>query len=119
VVSKNGVRIALSSVPMMASKWTELADVEKDAEYFMSQGDFAVLLIIGIIIDKETVTRDLVLAGDEASDSYKKIQTALENHTDPSLGLELEKSGKNFVRYRQQNHAASRKQILPIVKQAL
>ena len=28
VVSKNGVRIALSSVPMLASKWTVLANVE-------------------------------------------------------------------------------------------
>ena len=119
VVSKNGVRIALSSVPMLASKWAELADVEKEAEHFMSQGRFAVLLIIGIHIDKETVTRDLLLAGDEASDSYKKVQTALRNHADPSLGLELDKSVQSFVRFSQQNHAASRKQIMPIVKQAL
>ena len=74
VVSKNGVRIDLSSVPLLASKWSELADVEKEVEHFMSQGNFAVLLVIGIHIDKETVTRDLMLAGDEASNSYKKVQ---------------------------------------------
>ena len=85
----------------------------------MSQGNFTILLIIGIHIDNETVTRDLVLAGDEASDSYKKVKTALENHNDPRLGLELDKSVQSFMRYSQQNHAASRKQILPIVKQAL
>jgi len=119
VVSKDGVRIALSSVPMLAIKWTQLADVEKEAELFMSQGDFEVLLIIGINIEKETVTRDLVLVGDETLESYKKVQTALENHTSPCLGLEVDKSVQNFVRYSQQNHAASRKQILPIVKQAL
>jgi len=119
VVSKDGVRIALSSVPMLARQWTELAGVEKEVEQFLSAGEFTVLLVIGINIDKDNVTRDIVLAGDEASDSYKTVKAALENNSEPCLGLEHDETVKNFMRYSQQNHAASRKQILPIVKQAL
>lgn len=119
VVSKGGVRIALSSMPMLAKQWTELNEVKKEVEQFMSSGDFTVLLVIGISINNDIVTRDIVLVDVTASASYKKIKTALEDSTDPVLGLELDKTVHNFVRYNQQNHAASRKQILPIVKKAL
>jgi len=119
VVKKEEVKIALSSVPMLAKDWTELADVEKEANQFMSDGGFTLLLVLGINISEDVVTRDLVIVGDETSDTYKIVKSALENHEDPSLGLEVDNSVKYFTRFRQQNSASSRKQILPIVKKAL
>ena len=118
VVKKKEVKIALSSVPMLAKDWTDLANVEKEASQFMSDGGFTLLLVLGINIAEELVTRDLVIIGDKTSDTYKIMEEALKNHAEPNLGLEIDKSVRYFTRYGQKNNAASRKQILPIVKNA-
>jgi len=118
VVSKDTDRVALCSLPMLAKRWTELSQVEKEVEQFLIDGNFAVALVIGINIDNDNVTRDLVIVGNDTSATYNKIKSALENSDDPNLGLEHDKTIENFLGYSQKNHAASRKQILPIVKQA-
>jgi len=120
VVTKDTVRIALSSVPMLAKDWTELAGVEEEAARFMADGGYVILIVLGINIAEDTVTRDLVMIGDETSDIFKTVQTGLETGSDPSLGLETRPSSvQHSVSYSQHNHAASRKQILPLVKTSL
>lgn len=119
IIRKEDMIVALSSVPMLASSWINLANVEDEVKQFMSSGDYAVVLILGISIDDDTVTRDLLIVGDKMSSGFQKINSALVESTNPNLDLEVSTSANGFLLYKQHNHSASRKQILPLVKQSL
>jgi len=119
IVSKDGVRIALSSVPMLSVSWSRLDNAVEESSQFMNDNNFSVLLVIGILIDNDVVQRDLIVVGDIKSNEFKKIVRALVENKDPDLSLEKDDCVENFLRYNQGNSAASRKQILPIVQMAL
>ena len=124
-ISKKYGTICVCSVPMRAKDWVEEAGVERHVKSF--QKDLGIcrgVLVLGSSFHGSTPERDMILANVMLdSDFYHDISHALETSTDPPLQLEkmfLCCHGlDNFAGYNQGNIAASRKQILPILKNAL
>ena len=121
--SKRHGTICVCSVPMLAKHWVEEAGVERHVKSFQEDGGFfRGVLVLGSSFQGGTPERDMVLANIKLnSDFYQEITDALENSSDPPLQLEkmFLQGLDNFTGYNQGNIAASRKQILPILKNAL
>ena len=115
--------ICVCSVPMLAKYWVELISVEKHVISFQKEGGFSRgVLVLGSSFRGGIPERDMVLANIKwNSDIFPEITYALENSRDPPLQLErMQLEGlDNFIGYNQGNTGASRKQILPILKNAL
>ena len=104
---------------MLAKSWSDLPDLEKHLGTFLAQGDFAVLLVLGSSIKDDQITKDLIVTGDDQYPVFRAIVKALQSNSTPNLELERDRSVTEMLRFTQGNTAASRKQILPIVKSAL
>ena len=104
---------------MLAKSWAKLSNVRDHVENFIKEGNFSLLLVLGFSFEEDKKERDLIIIGEENSPLYKSISGALEKNTDPSLELQKEELENYFLCYNQLNIAASRKQIMPIVKNAL
>ena len=135
VTTSSESRIALSSVPLPCSSFLHLPDWPDHVEDFMAKGDFSCLIVLGLVLANQTVTRDLLVGG-KADSIVEAVRDALEQSADPVLNLQVEElfqfclknasSQKvsssspagilGFRHYTQENSAASRKQIMPIVK---
>ena len=114
-------KICLSSVPMLAKDWAALPDVLEHVSNFSSDGNFSFVLVLGSFFKDDKPIRDLILIGDHSSPLLQRVAGALENTTEPCLQLKEMSpfEQKTFRGYNQGNAAASRKQIMPIVKSAL
>ena len=121
--SKKFGTICVCSVPMLAKDWVELPGVERHVKSFQEdEGFFRGVLVLGSSFQGSVPQRDMILANFKwNSDIYPVITYALENSSDPPLQLEkMYLQGlDNFTGYNQGNIGASRKQILPILKNAL
>ena len=122
-ISKKHGTICVCSVPMLAKHWVEEPGVERHVKSFQEDlGIFRGVLVLGSSFHGSTPERDMILANMKlSSDFYQEISNALETSTDPPLQLErmFLQGLDNFTGYNQGNIAASRKQILPILKNAL
>ena len=121
--SKKFGTICVCSVPMLAKYWVEEPGVERHVKSFQEEGGFfRGVLVLGSSFRGGIPERDMVLANIKwNSDIFLEITHALEQSTDPPLQLErMHLEGlDNFIGYNQGNTGASRKQILPILKNAL
>jgi len=119
VVASSGSRIALSSVPLLCSSFLHLSNWPDHVEAFMTNGDFDCLIVLGLVLGDKAVTRDLLVGGKGGS-TTEAVRNALEKSSEPSLQLQVSASSPagilGFRHYTQGNSAASRKQIMPIVK---
>merc|ERR1712130_619441 len=121
VVTSSGTRIALSSVPLLCSAFLHLPNWPDHVEAFMASGEFKCLVVLGSALGDKAVTRDLLVGGRGPGDSIiDEVRNALEQSSEPSLQLQVSTSSPaeilGFRHYTQGNSAASRKQIMPIVK---
>jgi len=119
VTTSSESRIALSSVPLPCSSFLHLPDWPDHVEDFMTKGEFSCLIVLGLVLADQTVTRDLLVGG-KADSIVEAVRDALEQSADPALNLQVSSSSPagilGFRHYTQGNSAASRKQIMPIVK---
>jgi len=113
------LQVAISSVPMMAKEFIKLPGFGQDLDKF-SNREF-ICIIMGISIIDGTVTRDVFISS--GVEGWENIAKDLMEATEPHLELrrediegEVEKHGSLLS---QGNSAASRKQILPLVKKSI
>jgi len=121
VTGKNdNVTVAMSSVPMLVQNFLKLENVEQDLKKF-AKSKF-ICIIMGIQIEDGLVKRDLFVYNsfekDDTKDMLKKVVNDLTEAKTPNLLLVKENHsfGELFV---QENSAASRKQVLPLVKKTV
>jgi len=85
----------------------------------MTSGEFDCLVVLGSALGDKAVTRDLLVGG-KGDSTTEAVRNALEKSSEPSLQLQVSASSPagilGFRHYGQGNSAASRKQIMPIVK---
>jgi len=119
VVTSSGSRIALSSVPLLCSAFLHLSNWPDHVEAFMTSGEFDCLIVLGLVLGDKAVTRDMLVGGKRDS-IVEAIRNALEKSNEPCLQLQISTNSPagilGFRHYTQGNSAASRKQIMPIVK---
>lgn len=113
------LQVAISSVPMMAKDFIKLPGFQQDLDKF-SNGKF-ICIIMGISIVDGIVSRDLFISSGVVG--WESIGKDLMEATEPNLDLrkegveeEIEKLG---ILFSQANSAASRKQVLPLVKKSI
>ena len=102
---------------MLVEKYIALPNVEEDLKKFADNKH--IIIIMGISVDECGVTRDLFIADDDNQiEVIQRISNFLEESQQPNLGLTKKRHllGQYFG---QENSAASRKQILPLVKQTI
>ena len=84
-------RIALSSVPLPCSSFLHLRDWADHVEDFMTKGEFSCLIVLGLVLADQTVTRD-ILVGGKADSIVEAVRDALEQSADPALNLQVRES---------------------------
>ena len=111
---------------MLAKEWMAWdANVVRNVKSFSKEEGFSAVLVLGSLFKEGyKPERDIILANIQPRpDLYQDLTCALESSRDPPLQLEriseMEKNPDNFIWYKQGNIGASRKQIMPIVKNAL
>jgi len=119
IVSRECVRVALCSVPVLCKDFIHKQGWAQQVEDFMLKDNYCAVVILGFHLDDTGVTRDLLVGGTR-TEVVDVIRNKLENNKDPCLELHVVTNGPEelhgFRLYRQANQAASRKQILPLVK---
>jgi len=118
-IEKNGNKICLSSVPMLARNWSKLANLDSHIKLFCTEEDFKVVVVLGSSFSSTKKERDIILIGDKECKFYQTVKTALESTSEPCLELTPNTELSNLTGYFQGNVGASRKQILPIIKKAV
>ena len=88
VTTSSDSRIALSSVPLPCSSFLHLRDWPDHVEDFMTKGEFSCLIVLGLVLADQTVTRDLLVGG-KAGSIVEAVKDALEQSTDPVLKLQV------------------------------
>ena len=91
VTTSSESRIALSSVPLPCSSFLHLPDWPDHVEDFMTKGEFSCLIVLGLVLADQTVTRDLLVGG-KADSIVEAVRDALEQSADPALNLQVEES---------------------------
>ena len=118
-MTSSGSRIALSSVPLPCSSFLHLSNWPDHVEAFMTSGKFDCLIVLGTAWGQGGVTRDLLVGG-KGEAIVEAVRNALEKSSEPCLQLQVFSSSPagilGYRHYTQGNSAASRKQIMPIVK---
>ena len=57
----------------------------------MTKGEFSCLIVLGLVLGDQTVTRDLLVGG-KADSIVEAVRDALEQSADPVLNLQVEES---------------------------
>ena len=57
----------------------------------MTKGEFSCLIVLGLVLADQTVTRDLLVGG-KADSIVEAVRDALEQSADPALNLQVEES---------------------------
>jgi len=119
VVVRDSVRVALCSVPVLCCEFIKLKDWADHADTFMQRGSYTAVVFLGFHLADTGVCRDLMVGGRDTQ-LVDKIKEAVETCSEPCLDVEIITDSPDgvsgFRQYKQGNQAASRKQILPIVK---
>jgi len=117
-VTSNKTRVGLSSVPLLVENFVKMEGVRDAVLEFGRDEALDVVLVLGYSINQDEVTRDLLISDIKNPELHDEISKTLEE--DDLLQLTLVPlAAENGNYYRQANVAASRKQILPIVKKVV
>lgn len=93
--------------------------VEENLKKFSEAAGSQVILLMGMIVNGADVQRDLALVNGGDTALFSKILEGLNNSAEYLQLHELDVKFDWTKVYRQNNIKASRKQVLPIVKQAV
>jgi len=120
VIHSDSIVVAVSAVPLLGCTFLEkYADISKKVHNFCVTNNYHALVLTGIHIDgqTDTVKRDILVFS--ANTPLKnKICRGLEDG-EPSLKLTLSERQCELVYYHQANVTATRKVILPMLKDIL
>jgi len=117
-VTSNKTRVGLSSVPLLVENFVKMEGVRDAVLEFGRDEALDVVLVLGYSVNQDEVTRDLLISDIKNPELHDEISKTLEE--DDLLQLTLVPlAAENGNYYHQANVAASRKQILPIVKKVV
>lgn len=112
--------LPLPGLPMLVKDFLKREDCMSAISTFCKKNKTTTILIIGLIVVDNVVTRDLAVCSVQDCQLHKKIIDALLETKEPSLQLEKSEETLSFCdHFTQHNTKASRKQIVPIVKKLL
>ncbi|XP_022090779.1 protein prune homolog 2-like isoform X3 [Acanthaster planci] len=121
-VSGSSMSIGMSSILMHLTEFVDKPDIETGFQDFCSLKNLRLLVLMALTVsDDGKAHRQICVYSPNSSDSMKDelIQT-LEESTSPELSLsELATNASGLVVYNQANVKASRKRVLPLVKDFL
>ncbi|XP_038058184.1 protein prune homolog 2-like isoform X2 [Patiria miniata] len=121
-VSGASMNIGMSSIPIRLTEFVEKPDFEIGLQDFCTLKDLRLLVLMALTVAEDAKAhRQICVYSSNSSDSMKDelIQT-LEESASPELVLsELYTNSSGLIVYYQGNVKASRKQVLPLVKNFL
>ncbi|XP_047104295.1 exopolyphosphatase PRUNE1-like isoform X1 [Schistocerca piceifrons] len=113
--------IPVSSLPLLVQDFLSMSDAEEEVERFAESHQYKAVVILGVSKLGNELKREIAIFSQERS-LLKVLTDSLTKSKTPNLQLQPIKnfsdSGK-VVLFRQLNKDASRKQIVPLVKQAV
>ncbi|XP_037936168.1 exopolyphosphatase PRUNE1 [Teleopsis dalmanni] len=121
--SNESLKIAMPGFPLQVQDFILKPQAAESLREFAMENNCAIVLLIGMFVreDDGTVKRDIGIININSPKLCAKIENELLNSKDPSLDLQHVNSccflGGQF--YLQNNIKATRKHIIPIVKNAL
>lgn len=119
IAENNGVRVAVASVPMLVKAYLERPDISSAVAHHSEKENYNILVIMGIVISGDNVCRDIAIFSNNA-DLKMKMEHHLCNAGEGILQLvPLPTQVEGCVAYEQENHAASRKVVLPFIREWL
>lgn len=112
--------LPLPGLPMLAKDFLKRDDCALAISKFCEKNKTTTILIIGLIVVDNAVTRDLAVCSIEECQLHKKVIDALLEANEPSFELEKSEEALSFCdHFEQHNIKVSRKQIVPIIKKML
>ncbi|XP_071787927.1 uncharacterized protein [Asterias amurensis] len=121
-VTGASMNIGMSSIPMNLNDFVEKPSVERDLHDFCSSKNLRLLVLMSLTLNQDDEAhRQISVYSSNTSDSMKdELLQTLDESSSPELILsELETDSPGVVVYSQGNVKASRKQVLPLVKDFL
>jgi len=121
--SKSLERICVSGMPFSARQFIERSDSMTALTYKMKEGDFKVIIVMGVLVVDNSVHRDMALYcpdGELRQRLSKWLSSANNEQLQLEDNTESLQSNCEFISYFVQNNVkASRKQVMPILKSFL
>ncbi|XP_033625283.1 protein prune homolog 2-like isoform X3 [Asterias rubens] len=121
-VTGASMNIGMSSIPMNLNDFVEKPSVERDLHDFCSSKNLRLLVLMSLTLNQDDEAhRQISVYSSNTSDSMKdELLQTLDESSSPELILsELETDSPGVVVFSQGNVKASRKQVLPLVKDFL
>ncbi|KAK7072300.1 hypothetical protein SK128_024660 [Halocaridina rubra] len=115
-IAENKIRVGVASIPMLAKEFLERPDVLEDMQQHSEKQHYDVLVIMGITLVGDNVRRDIAICSKDFELSMKMSQH-LSSAGGGTLQLDAGTSQvEGCLAFKQGNHAASRKVVLPFVR---
>ncbi|XP_055338815.1 uncharacterized protein LOC129588557 isoform X2 [Paramacrobiotus metropolitanus] len=115
------IKIAVSSIPKLVRHCLKADDAQAEIETFCRKYDYTGLIVLGVSIKDTSVQRDMLCFAPDMSyvdlllDDLNNAEVKLGLERDPTFGI----PDGRYQYFKQGNVKASRKQILPVVKQII
>lgn len=113
------VNIAIPGFPMLVQQFIQKPDAEKAVKAFAEETNSVIVMLIGMLVEKGSVQRDIGLIDFKSNGLCQTIRDKLLANTEPELCLQHYENC-NFLNgsfYKMSNIKATRKHVLPLVKQ--
>ncbi|KAB7494807.1 Protein prune-like protein [Armadillidium nasatum] len=115
VVEANNICVAVSSVPQLVKKYLQREDIDVDLQNISESYNYDIIVLMGIDVSGE-VERDLAVVSRRKT-LREELSVYLLEGKDGHLELEVvEIQFKNINLFNQKNRTASRKIVLPLIK---
>uniref|UniRef100_A0A1B6KJ61 DHHA2 domain-containing protein n=1 Tax=Graphocephala atropunctata TaxID=36148 RepID=A0A1B6KJ61_9HEMI len=111
-------RIPVAGLPIKVQEFLKREDAKRAVQDFCEAYKTKVCVVYGSEFAQGTVTRDLAVYNHADKNAALEIVAALKSNKDPSLDLQPQPcSVEGFMLFEQFNIKATRKQVLPIIRQ--
>ncbi|XP_050330427.1 exopolyphosphatase PRUNE1 [Bactrocera neohumeralis] len=117
----DSVNIAIPGFPMLVQQFIDKPDAANAVKAFAEETNSAIVILMGMLVENGNVQRDIGLIDFKCNELCKKIGEMLLHSTEPALCLHHYENC-NFLNgsfYKMGNIKATRKHVLPLVKQLL
>nr|XP_014094043.2 exopolyphosphatase PRUNE1 [Bactrocera oleae] len=115
------VNIAIPGFPMLVQQFIERTDAATAVKAFAEETNSVIVILMGMLVKNGNVQRDIGLIDFKSKQLCQTIRETLLTTTEPALGLQHYENC-NFLNgslYKICNIKATRKHVLPLVKQLL
>lgn len=119
IIMNDNTKIAIPGFPLLVKEYIELPDAKTNLIKFARENKCAVVLLMGLQVIDGNILRDLAVINCDHLNLCTAITTALVNDSTLQLMPINDIDFLNGTFFSQKNVKASRKQILPIVKNIL